>query len=97
MKVFQALAVTLLSPTIVSAYFCNCYNKNDPTLKAASHLCHPKAYCYDERNKVQACILDQKLTDQECANAYPKVDNGKMVPDDSWKAECEHHVGGCHA
>ncbi|KAF2843935.1 hypothetical protein T440DRAFT_473679 [Plenodomus tracheiphilus IPT5] len=97
MKVFQTLAITLLSPTIVSAWLCNCYQVSNPDLKASGHFCDPKggAYCYDHKLGVQACILNTPINDIDCANSYKKVVNGKLVPDPSWRAECEHYTGKC--
>ncbi|KAF0324516.1 hypothetical protein GQ607_008220 [Colletotrichum asianum] len=58
---------------------CNCCNVTDPR--------------YDKVRNINDCIMSHTITDADCARLCFKIENGKDVPDTSFKANCEHYTG----
>ncbi|KAL2884124.1 hypothetical protein SGCOL_000061 [Colletotrichum sp. CLE4] len=90
MKVAAVLAFTFLAPNAVSAWMCNCRNRERPNLKVALRFCGPglgHTRCVNTKTDVQACILSNPITQADCDAKY----GGKG----EWVAECEHYTGPC--
>ncbi|KAL2873377.1 hypothetical protein SGCOL_011458 [Colletotrichum sp. CLE4] len=97
MKFLQSISLASLGAATANTYMCNCFNVNQPTIAAAIHVCKAfgGAVYHDNARNINGCIMSHTITDADCARLYPKIENGKQVPDPSFKANCEHYTGSC--
>ncbi|KAF4827530.1 hypothetical protein CGCTS75_v008144 [Colletotrichum tropicale] len=97
MKLIQYMYLAAFGTVTANAYMCNCFNVNRPEIVAAAHVCKAfgGALCSDKARNINGCIMSHTITDADCARLYFKIENGKEVPDTSFKANCEHYTGSC--
>ncbi|KAF0324446.1 hypothetical protein K4K61_002931 [Colletotrichum sp. SAR11_59] len=90
MKLITSTTLAILALSAVSAYMCNCFNRERPNIQVALQFCEPGSgttRCWDKATNSQACILNKPITQADCDAHYsPKGD---------WIASCQHWTGGC--
>ncbi|KAF5512676.1 hypothetical protein CGCA056_v011710 [Colletotrichum aenigma] len=94
MKILQYMYLAAFGAVTANAYMCNCFNVNRPEIVAAAHVYEVLggALCSDKARNINGCIIGHTNTDADCARLYFKIEDGKKVPDTSFKANCEHYT-----